>query len=180
MKYIIIPVIIAVCSISFLSCSTKNNPDQLNQEEVMKAEAPDSLKTAQTAMDKYEPGTWLTDYNLALRLSKESGKPVLINFTGSDWCPWCFRLRDEVFSQDAFINFAKENLILLMIDFPMRKELPPEQVKANQALQEKYGIEGYPTVVIVNAEGKEIARTGYKEGGAESYVAHLKGLLAKK
>ncbi|MBP9006489.1 MAG: thioredoxin family protein, partial [Candidatus Syntrophosphaera sp.] len=68
----------------------------------MKAEAPDSLKTAQAAMDKYEPGTWLTDYNLALRLSKESGKPVLINFTGSDWCPWCFRLRDEVFSQDAF------------------------------------------------------------------------------
>jgi protein disulfide-isomerase len=62
----------------------------------------------------------------------------------------------------------------------MRKELPPEQVKANQALQEKYGIEGYPTVVIVNAEGKEIARTGYKEGGAESYVAHLKDLLAKK
>lgn len=144
MKYIIIPVIIAVCSISFLSCSTKNNPDQLNQEEVMKAEAPDSLKTAQTAMDKYEPGTWLTDYNLALRLSKESGKPVLINFTGSDWCPWCFRLRDEVFSQDAFINFAKENLILLMIDFLCVKNCLQNKLKLTKLCKKNMGLKAIP------------------------------------
>ena len=180
MKYIIIPLLITLCSISFLSCSTKNSSNQVNQEDTLKTESPDSLKTVQAAKDKYEPGTWLTDYTLALHFAKESGKPVLINFTGSDWCPWCFRLRDEVFSQDAFINYAKENLILLMIDFPMYKELPAEQVKANNALQEKYKIEGYPTVVLINAEGKEIARTGYREGGAENYVTHLKELLAKK
>lgn len=179
MKYIIILVLITICSISFLSCSTENSSHQINPKDNMSADTLDSLKITQAEKDNYEPGTWLTDYSLALRLSQESGKPVLINFTGSDWCPWCFRLRDEVFAQDTFIKFAKENLILLMIDFPMHKKLPPEQVKINEALQEKYGIEGYPTVVMVNAEGKEIARTGYREGGADNYVVHLKELLAQ-
>lgn len=133
---------------------------------------PDSTAVA------YEPGTWITDYQLALNLSEELSRPVLINFTGSDWCPWCFKLRDEVFVQPEFLDYAKSNLILLTIDFPRKKKLPPAEAQANQALAEQYGIEGFPTILLIDAKEKVIAQTGYQQGGAGAYVQHLQDLLS--
>jgi len=139
--------------------------------------ASDAVSAQDTTKTAYEPGTWITDYKLALGLSEELGLPVLINFTGSDWCPWCFRLRDEVFVQPEFIDFAKENLILLTIDFPSKTKLPPEVAKANQALAEKYDIEGFPTILIINSQEELIAQTGYQDGGAGPYVEYLRELM---
>ena len=120
---------------------------------------------------------WETDWSKALEKAGKSGQPVLVDFTGSDWCPWCFRLRDEVFVQPEFIDFAKENLILLTIDFPSKTKLPPEVAKANQALAEKYDIEGFPTILIINSQEELIAQTGYQDGGAGPYVEHLRELM---
>jgi len=123
-----------------------------------------------------EARTWLTDYDQAIKVATEKKLPILVNFTGSDWCGWCIRLDKEVFSQAAFKAYAKDNLVLLKLDFP-RKPLPKEQADRNQALADKFKIEGFPTIVLVNADGKETQRTSYKSGGAEAYVTHLKALL---
>jgi len=120
---------------------------------------------------------WLTDYDQAIKVAAEKKQPVLVDFTGSDWCGWCIRLDNEVFSQEAFLAYAKDNLVLLKLDFPNRKKLPKEEAARNQALAEKFGVQGFPTIVLLGADGQEKARTGYKPGGAETYVEHLKGLL---
>jgi len=121
---------------------------------------------------------WGTDFEKAKASAAEKGLPILIDFTGSDWCGWCIRLDKEVFSKAEFQGYASANLVLLKIDFP-RKKLPAAEAASNQELAKTYGIQGYPTIVLADAEGKELARTGYRPGGPDAYVAHLKELLKK-
>ena len=123
---------------------------------------------------------WLTDYEKAKETAKEQNKPILIDFSGSDWCGWCIKLDKEVFSKDEFRKYAEENLVLLLLDFPRRKQMPAEEKKRNEELAGKFNIQGFPTVLLVDAEGKVIARTGYQPGGPEKYVEHIKQLLEKK
>ena len=125
-------------------------------------------------------GEWLVNYETAKTIAGELKRPILINFTGSDWCGWCIRLHKEVFSQTEFTDYASKNLVLLKVDFPRSIPQTPEEKKINRQLAEDYDIEGYPTIILVNSEGKEINRTGYQTGGAASYVKHLQGLLATK
>ena len=129
---------------------------------------------------KVKQGDWLENYDEALAAAKSLNRPVFIDFTGSDWCGWCIRLDREVFTQKAFIKYAKKDLVLLKLDFPQRKKLSEALQKQNLELAKKFGIGGFPTIVIVDAEGKEIARTGYRPGGDKKYVKHLKELLKKK
>lgn len=121
--------------------------------------------------------TWGTDYEAACKQAKETQRPILIDFTGSDWCGWCIKLDKEVFDLPAFKAYAKDNLVLLKLDFPRRKKLKAELVKQNEKLMEQFGVRGFPTILLVNADGKELARTGYQSGGAKAYVEHLKALL---
>lgn len=148
---------------------------QAEDTEMKPAEA--EVQMPESAEITYEPGTWISDYQLALNLSEELSRPVLINFTGSDWCPSCFKLRDEVFVQPEFLDYAKSNLILLTIDFPSKKKLPPAEAQANQALAEQFGIQGFPTILLINSQEDVIAQTGYQQGGAGAYVQHLQDLL---
>lgn len=120
---------------------------------------------------------WTSDFEAALKASAETGRPILADFTGSDWCPWCLKLDSEVFSTDEFRKFAKDNVILFVADFPNEKQLPPALVAQNKKLAEKYSIQGFPTVLILDSKGKELGRTGYRRGGAVAYVEHLKSLL---
>jgi len=121
---------------------------------------------------------WLTDFEEAKKAAAERGVPILVDFTGSDWCGWCIRLKAEVFTQEVFLAYAKENLVLLELDFPMKKELPEALKEQNEALREKFRIRGFPTILLLDAEGEELARTGYRRGGPEGYIEHLKELLA--
>lgn len=123
---------------------------------------------------------WLTDFDAAKAQAKEQNIPILVDFTGSDWCGWCIRLDKEVFSRDEFKQFAEEHLILFVADFPNKKELPAAIKAQNEKLAAHYGIRGFPTILLLDAEGKELARTGYKPGGPEVYVKHLKALMAEK
>jgi len=122
---------------------------------------------------------WFTNLEDALQIAKAEDKSVLINFTGSDWCPWCWRLRDEIFVKDAFIDYAKESLILVELDFPRNIEQTEETKRYNQGLSQKYGIEGFPTVLILNADGKLVLQTGYEPDGPEPYVAKIKEYIAE-
>ena len=123
---------------------------------------------------------WMTDYAAAKIKAASEQKPLLLEFTGSDWCPPCMRLNKEVFSQVAFLDYAAEELVIVKLDFPRKKAQSAELKAQNIALRDQFGIRGYPTVLLVNAEGKLLAQTGYRPGGAEAYVEHLKGMLASK
>lgn len=117
---------------------------------------------------------WKENLDEALKTAQLENKTVLVNFTGSDWCIWCKRLNDEVFSKDEFAEYADKNLVLVKIDFPREKEQTPETKLYNQQLAAQYKIEGYPTIVLLRKDGSELGVTGYLEGGAANYVQHLK------
>lgn len=135
------------------------------------------LGSLSTQVRSEAEGDWLTSHEKAVEMSKATGKPILMDFTGSDWCVWCIRLKKEVFNQPEFKSWADDNVILLELDFPQRVE-QSEQLKAqNEALAKKYSIEGFPTVLIVNAEGEELARAGYKPGGPKVWTEAVEELL---
>src|SRR6266550_1824552 len=111
---------------------------------------------------------WLTDLPKAQAKAKEEKKLVMLDFTGSDWCGWCIKLHKEVFSKPEFAEYAKKNLVLVEVDFPRAKKQSAELKKANEELQAKYKIEGYPTIIVLNGEGKKVGVTGYVEGGPKA------------
>jgi len=123
---------------------------------------------------------WLTDFEAAKKAAAEKKVPILADFAGSDWCGWCIKLDGEVFTRKEFKEYANDNLVLFLADFPQRKEQPEQVKRQNKGLADKYGIRGFPTVLLLDAKGKVLARTGYVRGGPEKYVAHIKELLAGK
>jgi len=122
---------------------------------------------------------WLTDLPAAIKKAEKENKNILVDFTGSDWCGWCIKLKEEVFSQKQFLDYAKNNLILVEVDFPSQKKLPEKLQKANKALAEKYKITGYPTILLLDKTGQQIGKTGYQDGGAAAYAEHLKSEIKK-
>jgi thiol-disulfide isomerase/thioredoxin len=117
---------------------------------------------------------WMTSLPNAQAKAKADNKLVLMDFTGSDWCPSCEMLDAEVFSQPEFIAYAKTNFVLLEVDFPLHKEQAAELKKANKALSKQYKIEAYPTLVLIKPDGT-IAwmRLGYLKGGPVPMIAEL-------
>ena len=123
---------------------------------------------------------WLTDFPAAQAKAKTEKKLLLMDFTGSDWCPPCKALKRDIFSSPEFEAFAKTNLVLVEVDFPRRKELEKSQAEANDKLQSKFNIEGFPTVIVFDANGKQLSReTGYGGANAKDYVAKLQKLKGK-
>ena len=118
---------------------------------------------------------WLADFDAAARVAAAQQKDLLVDFTGSDWCVWCKRLDAEVFSQDAFLREIQRQYVLVALDFPngeeAKKGVPnPER---NLELARRFEIQGYPTVLLMTPEGEVYGSTGYRPGGAESYVEHV-------
>ncbi|MEI6395239.1 MAG: thioredoxin family protein [Verrucomicrobiota bacterium] len=122
---------------------------------------------------------WLTDLPKAQATAKSEDKLVMLDFTGSDWCGWCIKLHKEVFSKPAFADYAKKNLVLVEVDFPRDKEQSAELKKANTALQEKYKVEGYPTIIVLNSAGKKVGELGYQKGGPKPFIDELEKLKKK-
>ena len=117
---------------------------------------------------------WKTDLNQALATAKQENKVVLINFTGSDWCQWCKRLNDEVFSKEEFEKFANKNLVLVKVDFPRYIEQSNATKYYNQKLANMFGVKGFPTVILLDKDGRGILKTGYVRGGVDNYIQQLK------
>ncbi len=122
---------------------------------------------------------WTDDFEQAKKEAAALKQPIFAFFTGSDWCGWCVKLRSEALDTKEFEKFAADNLILFEADFPRGKKISDKVKKQNSELASKYGVRGYPTVFLLDAEGKELGKTGYQEGGGEAYVKHLKELLDK-
>jgi protein disulfide-isomerase len=123
---------------------------------------------------------WLHDFEAAKKQAKEENKVIFINFTGSDWCGWCIKLEKEVFSKKEFQEFAKDKLVLMEVDFPDKKKQSAEMKAQNKKLDKEFKIEGYPTLFLLDSEGKKLTDDiGYREGGAQAYVDNLKALMKK-
>lgn len=116
---------------------------------------------------------WLDDFEKAKAQAKAENKTILLDFTGSDWCGWCKKLDAEVFSQQAFKDYAAKKLVLVEVDFPKGFKLPEATQKQNEKLQQKYKINGYPTIVLVSFSGREKGQLGYVEGGPEAFIKAL-------
>jgi len=119
---------------------------------------------------------WLTNYDEAKTKAKSDNKFLLLDFTGSDWCGWCKRLNAEVFSKPQFQDYAAKNLVLVELDFPRAKPQTEEVKKQNMQLASQYQIEGFPTIVVLNADGRKIGELGYMEGGPEAFIAAIEKL----
>jgi thioredoxin-related protein len=114
---------------------------------------------------------WKTDYTAALAEAAKENKMVLLDFTGSDWCGWCIKLQKDTFSKPDFKKFAQESLVLVELDFPRGKTQSDELKKQNEELAEKFGVQGFPTLVLLDPQGKEATRNvGYFQGGPEAFI----------
>jgi thioredoxin-related protein len=130
-----------------------------------------ALKGAVTA------GSWETDFQKAQEEARSQHKLVFINFTGSDWCGYCIRMDRDVLSKPQFKDFANKNLVLVEVDFPRAKEQSQTLRLQNRKLAGEYGVEGFPTYVVLNGDGKKVWMwDGYFPGGPDAFVAELEKL----
>jgi len=123
-------------------------------------------------------GNWLGNFQEAQTTATQSHKLILINFSGSDWCGPCIRLRKEILETPSFDAYADGHLVLVRADFPRQKknQLSKEQVKLNEALADKYNPEGkFPYTLLVDAEGKVLKTwDGYPNETTDQFIAELK------
>ena len=121
---------------------------------------------------------WMTDLSKAQAKAKSENKMVMLDFTGSDWCGWCIKLDKDVFSKKEFQEYARKNLVLVEVDFPRKKKLSSEQAKVNKELAEKYKIQGYPTIIVLDGEGKQVGELGYMKS-PEPFIEKLEEMKKK-
>ena len=119
---------------------------------------------------------WLTNIEKAKELAKKEGKTVLVEFTGSDWCPPCKALKKNVFDSKEFKAYAKKNLVLVELDFPSDKsKVTKDQAEYNREQAKAFAVRGYPTIILMDANGKELTKkVGYRPTSVEKYIASLK------
>lgn len=140
-----------------------------------------------TAQGDYKASNdgWLTNLDEAFLQSKKTGKPIMANFTGSDWCGWCKKLSADVFVKPEFKTWAEKNVVLLELDFPRMKQLPDDLKQQNAGLQQVFGVGGYPTVWIFKMSKDEekqqysieaIGKTGYMQD-AKAFTANAENMI---
>ncbi len=120
---------------------------------------------------------WLDDYKKAQQEAKASNKFLLLDFTGSDWCGWCKKFDKEILSQSEFQDYARENLVLVELDFPRARLQSPELKRQNQELANQYQVQGFPTIVVLNGDGQKLWQyDGYFPDGPAAFIAQLEKL----
>lgn len=125
-----------------------------------------------------ENSNWHTDVESGLAQAKKQNKAVMVEFTGSDWCPPCMMMNQKVFSQAAFTSAAEKNYVLVVIDIPRANE---ELAEENSKVAEQYKVKGYPTVVLLDKDGKKFNHfIATEHPSVPQFLAHLSSALEKK
>ncbi|MFI1742908.1 thioredoxin family protein [Thalassobellus sediminis] len=122
--------------------------------------------------------TWHTDMDKAYEIATKENKPLLLFFTGSDWCGWCIKLQNEVLKTADFKKWAKDNVVLVELDFPKRKVLDQKLQIQNAQMQRMFQVRGYPSIHFAKPEKAEdgkkslskLGSTGYVRGGATKWL----------
>ncbi|MEN2399768.1 thioredoxin family protein [Flavobacterium sp. MC2016-06] len=130
---------------------------------------------------------WYTDVKEAITVSNKEQKPMLMFFTGSDWCGWCIRLQNEVLKTAEFKKWATDNVVLVELDYPRSAPQTPELKSQNNELQQAFAIQGFPTVFFTSAESKDgkinfkgLGKTGYVAGGPTAWLSVAEGIVHPK
>jgi thioredoxin-related protein len=127
---------------------------------------------------------WFTDFDAAKKIAVKENKYILLNFSGSDWCAPCIKMKSEVFQSQTFLTLAEEHLILVRADFPRSKknQLSKDQVKRNETLAERYNPSGkFPLTLLLNSDGKIINEwDGYLFGSQDKFIGDLNKLIRKQ
>jgi len=140
-----------------------------------------------SAQAQKEELKWHTDIKEAMAIGSKENKPLMLFFTGSDWCPWCIRLQKDVFFTPEFIKWAKEKVILVELDFPRNVPQSDELRMQNRGLEQAFQVQGYPTIWFANAKFKEekpgfegLGKTGYVPGGSVAWLEVASSILGQK
>ena len=140
-----------------------------------------------TTVSQAQELKWYTDVKEAITVSNKEKKPLLLFFTGSDWCGWCIRLQNEVLKTPEFTKWAAENVVLVELDYPRRTPQTLEIKNQNNELQQAFGIQGFPTIYFTSAEAidgkvnfKGLGQTGYVAGGPSAWLAVANGIVNSK
>ncbi len=127
-----------------------------------------------TARGFAQEAHWNTDFKKAQAQAQAENKKLLMNFTGSDWCPWCIKMDKDVLDKKEFKDYAAKNLVLVLVDFPNSKHQTKHVQDQNNDLKKKYNADGFPTFVLADKDGNEIGRqVGYLEGGPTAFITKL-------
>jgi len=146
----------------------------------LSAQAEEAAQVKGVQTEGAKVGHWTMDFDAAKELAAEKRLPLLLNFTGSDWCGWCKRMDTNVFEKAPWVEYAAENVMLVTLDFPRNKSLVPEKyVERNQALRKQFGVRGYPTYVILDSDGEtKIGQLGAgRDKTPESFIAEFKAVV---
>lgn len=122
--------------------------------------------------------TWMDDFSAAEAKAAKENKLIFADFSGSDWCSWCIKLDKEVLNTPEFKEYAKDNLVLFMADFPRGKQISAEVKDQNVKLMDKYSVMGFPTILILDSEGNVVSTMGYEKGGPVPYIASIKKAIS--
>jgi protein disulfide-isomerase len=120
---------------------------------------------------------WMTNFDDASTIAKKDKKPLFLFFTGSDWCGWCHKLENEALSTNEFYDAAGDKFIFVMVDFPLKSPLDAKTTAQNKELQRKYGVQGFPTIILLDDNLQKIGQTGYQAGGGRAYAEQLKKMV---
>ena len=125
---------------------------------------------------------WVVSYNKAVEQAKQTGRPIMLVFSGSDWCAWCQKLSHEVFTTHEFARWSTDNVIKVEVDFPMNHALPEEVRMQNENLKNRFGgeIVTFPTILFISADGEILGKTGYVAGGAQNWIAQAKNVVQSR
>jgi len=192
MKTIYLFVILSLVALQACSQSPSNTPatkpatTPSKTAPAQKPSAPATTTSAsQTTVYKSAKEGWLVDLDEAYAVSTKSGKPILANFTGSDWCGWCKKLDADVFTKPAFKEWAKDNVVLLELDFPRRFQIPQKNQNQNASMQNALRVSGFPTIWLMEltkdpTSGQYkingLGKTGYTPS-ADQFIATVEGFI---
>ena len=170
-----VPVILALASAAPMQGKPAAPAQGAPKKDAPKQEAPKKDEPKPEAPKAEGETEWIADFDEGAKAAKAAGKDLLVDFTGSDWCGWCIKLHDEVFKHDEFLDGTDPNFVRVALDYPHN---PPAIAKVpnpkrNAELAQKYHIRGYPTVLLMTADGEVYGRTGYQPDGPEAYVKSL-------
>ena len=121
---------------------------------------------------------WLTDLSAVKAKAKQEDKPIMMKFTGSNWCAGCIRMEKDIFSKKTFIEFADDYLILMKVDFPLGEKQEESLIAQNNLLYDQYEIEGLPTIILLDSEGEIYRDTGYGKEEPENFVNRIENILS--
>ena len=130
-----------------------------------------SAKDTATHMSTNSEIQWMTDFDAAKTLAKKESKPMFVVFTGSDWCPWCKKMENQIFATSTFKNALNGKVIFVKLDYPRNIAQDPATKKQNKQLAKQYSVNGFPVSLLLSSDGKEIERfSGFQSGGPEHFA----------